>query len=268
MEDTRLWCVGYSIIGILVVALFFFFWSWFQVDQWEVGFIKRFGQVQESLYTPGFYFKKPLIEDVVVFDLRQQKAENTVSAASKDLQSVSAVVAVNYSVKQENVKSAYTTVGNLDAINERIVSPSIQESVKAVTARYTAEELITKRQTVSTEIIQQLRDKLEKYWLNVQEVNIINFEFSKQFEQAIESKVKAEQEALAERNNLEKVKFQAQQTIETEKAKAEAIRIQAQAITSQGWSEFVKMKRIEKWNGVLPATMFGWDSSFIVDLKK
>ena len=100
---------------------------------------------------------------MITFDLRQQKTENTVSAASKDLQSVMAVVAVNYSIQQEKVKAIYTEIGDIDAIAERVIAPSIQESVKAVTAKYTAEELITKRQMVSAEIVQQLKEKIEKY---------------------------------------------------------------------------------------------------------
>ena len=167
------------------------------------------------------------------FNVQTQKAQTMVSASSKDLQTVNAEIAVNYAIDQSKVKQIFSTIGQSDIVDDRIVNPSVQEGVKAVTAKYTAEELVTKRALISTEITEDLKEKMDKYGVVVVDVNIINFAFSQGFEQAIENKVRAEQEALAEKNTLEKVKYQAQQTIETEKAKAEAIKIQAEAITSQ-----------------------------------
>lgn len=118
-------------------------------------------------------------------------------------------------------------------VANKVVNPSVQEAVKSVTAKYTAEELITKRTLVSSEIKTILVEKLSKYGIIVGDVNMVNFNFSSDFNQAIERKVKAEQEALAEKNKLETVKYQAQQTIEQAKAEAESIKIQAEAIQSQ-----------------------------------
>jgi prohibitin 2 len=119
-------------------------------------------------------------------------------------------------------------------IEAKVITPSVQESVKATTAKYTAEELITKRQIVSQEIQNSLTDKLAKNGIIVSDVNIVDFNFSVGFNEAIEKKVKAEQEAFAEKNKLETVKYQAQQSIEKAKAEAESIKIQASAIQSQG----------------------------------
>ena len=258
-------------IGIIIIVfiLFQMFGKfWFVVEPGEVAFVKTFGQIADRTYTPWFYLKKPLVDDVVFFNVQTQKAQTMVSASSKDLQTVNAEIAVNYAIDQSKVKNIFSTIGQSDIVDDRIVNPSVQEGVKAVTTKYTAEELVTKRALISTEITEDLKEKMDKYGVIVIDVNIINFAFSQWFEQAIENKVRAEQEALAEKNTLEKVKYQAQQTIETEKAKAEAIRIQAEAITSQWWAEYVKLKRVEKRDGKLPQTQFGNASNFIVDLKQ
>lgn len=177
-------------------------------------------------------------------------------------------MAVNYSIDPANVKDIYTNIGNMDAIENKVVDPSIQEVVKAVTSKYTAEELITKRNDVSTDITNGLKDKFAKYYLSVFDVNIINFKFSDQFAQAIEKKVEAEQTALTEKNNRDKVQYQADQQVITAKAQAETIQIQAQAVNAQGGADYVKLQWINKWDGRVPSTMLGADSSVFLNLAK
>jgi regulator of protease activity HflC (stomatin/prohibitin superfamily) len=126
------------------------------------------------------------------------------------------------------------TVGNNEDIKRVLIDPAIQESVKAATAKYTAEELITKRTLVREDIMTNLKNKLSIDNIDIIALNITNFKFSDTFDIAIENKVKAEQDALTQKNKLEQIKYEAQQTIESAKAQAESIRIQAQAITSQG----------------------------------
>jgi regulator of protease activity HflC (stomatin/prohibitin superfamily) len=220
------------------------------------------------VYTEWLNFKIPFMDTVVIMDVKTQKIQDTANSASKDLQNVETTIAVNGAIDPMKATYIYRTVGNLEEIASRIVTPAIQESVKSVTAKYTAEELITKRQAVSTEIKQWLIDKLTKYGLAVSDVNIVNFSFSDDFDQAIERKVKAEQDALAEKNKLESVKFQAQQKIEQAKAEAETIRIQAEAIKSQGGQEYVNLKWIEKWDGKLPQTNLGANQGMIYNLNK
>lgn len=205
----------------------------FVVSPGEVGLVKRLGSLQDVIYTEGLNFKIPFVDQVVIMDIRTQKIQDSANSASKDLQNVQTTIAVNGAINPEKAPMIFRTLGNLEEIANRIVTPAIQESVKSVTAKYTAEELITKRSAVSLEIEQLLVEKLGKYGLDVSDVNIVNFSFSQDFDQAIERKVKAEQDALAEKNKLEQVKFQAQQKIEQAKAEAETIRIQAEAIKSQ-----------------------------------
>ena len=127
----------------------------------------------------------------------------------------------------------YQTVGANEVIEFKIIAPTIQESVKSTTAKFTAEELITERSAVAVDIKANLTNKLGKLGISVSDINIVEFRFSPEFDAAIESKVRAEQDALAQKNLLEKVKYEAQQTIESAKAQAESIKIQAEAVRSQ-----------------------------------
>ena len=174
-------------------------------------------------------------------------------AASKDLQNVAAVIALNYNLMPDKVNVLWKEIGS--QYKERIIDPAIQEAVKAVTAKYTAEELVTKRSEVRDLIKTTLRERLVKEYVLVSEVSIVNFDFSQSFNQAIESKVTAEQNALAAKNKLEQVKFEKDQRIAQAQGEAEAIRIQAQAITQQGGENYVNLKAVEKWDGKLPTQM-------------
>jgi regulator of protease activity HflC (stomatin/prohibitin superfamily) len=134
----------------------------------------------------------------------------------------------------------------------KIIDPAIQEAIKAVTSKYTAEELITKRSQVKDDAKVVLAERLTKEFIIVDELSIVNFDFSKSFNEAIEAKVTAEQNALASKNKLEQVKYEAEQRIVQAKGEAEAIKIQAEAIQNQGGEAYVNLKAIEKWNGTLP----------------
>lgn len=239
------------IVGILflVIGVSILFGTWGTVGAGERGVLLRFSAVA-GVKEEGFYFKAPWIESVKIMDVKIQKEQVDASAASKDLQTVNSVVAVNFHLSPDKVVDIYKGVG-LD-YKSRIIHPAIQEAVKASTAKFTAEELITKRELVRGEIKQYLADKLLSHGLIVDELNIVNFDFSSSFNAAIEAKVTAEQDALAAKNKLEQSKYEAEQRIAQAKGEAEAIRIQAQAITQQGGADYVKLKAIEKWSGAVP----------------
>lgn len=226
--------------------------SYFIVQPWEVAFLVRFGNIQASTYDSGIFVKIPWVDKVVTINTQIQKNEAEANSASSDLQDISALVALNYSIDRGMAKDLYRTVGNEDTIQQRLISPAIQESVKAATAKYVASQLITDRVNVRADMVKLLTDKLQPHGIIVTDLNIIDFKFSAAFNQAIESKVRAEQDALAEKNKLEQIKYQAQQQIETAKAEAEKIKIQAEAITKQWGKEYVQLQWIEKRDGKLP----------------
>ncbi len=242
--------IGYSILGLVVlIGLWGIFGS---VSAGYVGVETRFGKVVGTVQ-PGLYVKEPFIEHITSMDVQTQKDQADATAASNDLQSVTATVAVNYHVEPQDASTIYNNIGADYA--DRVISPAIQESVKSVTANYTAEQLITQREKVREDILALLTTKLQNYGVQTDSLNIVNFAFSDQFNQAIEAKVTAQQNALAAQNKLAQVQYEAQQTVATAKAQAEAIQIQAQAINSQGGADYVQLQAIKEWDGHLPTQM-------------
>ena len=190
---------------------------------------------------------------MVRVDVKVQKSESEAAAASSDLQDVSSRVALNYHIIPDKANVVYQTIGV--AFKERIIDPAVHEVVKAVTAKYTAEELITKRPAVSDAMKTALTERLLMHNIAVDAFSIVGFSFSKIFMEAIESKQTAEQLALKARRDLERIKIEADQKITTAKAEAESLRLQRANIST----DLIELRRveanlkaIEKWNGVLP----------------
>ncbi len=224
------------------------FGSFGTVGPGERGILLRFSAVTNTVYNEGLYFKIPYVDDVIIIDVKIQKEQVEADSASKDLQTVNSVVALNFHLDAGRVASIYQQIGR--SYKERMVDPAIQESIKASTAKFTAEELITKRESIREEIKNLLKTKLEPHGILVDDVNIVNFNFSEAFNRAIEDKVSAEQESLAAKNRLERIKFEAEQKIAEAKGKAEATRIESEALKSN--PEVLQLRALEKWNGVLP----------------
>lgn len=206
----------------------------------------------------GIHLRLPLMQKVDLFDVRIQKAETEAAAASRDLQTVTSRIAVNYHVEPDAVGRLYQTVGKGYAAT--IIAPAVQETVKAVTARYTAEELIGRRQDISTEVRTLLASRLQPYGITVDGYNIVNFDFSREFNAAIEAKQTAEQMALKAKRDLERIKIEAEQKVTQAKAEAEALRIQRQQVTP----ELLRLREIEvqhmaveKWDGKMPQVAGG-----------
>lgn len=245
-------------IVILVIALIIINSCFFVVSPTERAIKITLGNLSDTVYREGFHFKIPFFQTIKIVDLTIDRADALAKSASRDLQNIETTVSVNYQINETNILDMYRLVGvDHDNIEDTVFSSAIQEAVKSATAKYTAEELITKRELVRNEIETILKDKTQKYGLTISQVNIVNFEFSSSFDASIEAKVKAEQDALTQRNKLEQVKYEAQQQIERAKAEAETIRIQAEAIQKQWGAAYVQLKWIEKWNGQLPTTSLG-----------
>jgi regulator of protease activity HflC (stomatin/prohibitin superfamily) len=200
----------------------------------------------------GFHFKIPMAQEVNIVDIRVRKIDAPAEAASKNMQTVKTVITVNYRLDAEKLMQLYSTIG-LD-VESKVIASRVQEVVKAAVARYTADELLVKREIIKDEISISLTRQLSQYFIIVEAggVQITNFSFSEEFDRAIEEKQIAEQKALTAKNDLERIKVEAEQQVAHAQGQAEAIRIQAEAIRAQGGKEFVQLKAIEKWNGQLP----------------
>lgn len=236
--------------------------SFTAVSAGHSGVVLTFGDVSETVLSEGLHFKIPFIQQVVQIDNRVLKAEVDCSSASKDLQTVSSTIALNYRVRNEASAQIYKEIG--PSYEEIIISPAIQECVKAVTAKYTAEQLITERQTISDQMKELLHNKISSYGLELEIFNIITFEFTDEYNAAIEAKQTAQQNALKAEQDLQRIKVEAQQTIEQAQAEAEAYRLKSEQITPQ----MIAMEYIDKWDGKLPAVAGGDSSSMLIDISE
>ncbi|MFQ5510010.1 MAG: prohibitin family protein, partial [Leptospirillia bacterium] len=186
-----------GILAIAVVAILFlgFNFAFETVGAGERGVVfSKFGGVKDQVLSEGLHFKIPLVEDIIPVDVKVQKAQTRAAASSKDLQTVSSIFAINYHVAGDRVHVVYQDVGT--DFKSRIIDPAVQEAVKAITAQYSAEELITKRPQVRNDIKEMLRDRLAQFNIILDEFSIVAFEFSPEFNAAIEAKQTAEQNAL------------------------------------------------------------------------
>lgn len=252
---------GATGVILLIILIFLLFSSVGTVGAGERGVMLQFGAVTGKVLNEGLYFKIPLAQHVVKIDVKVQKEEVGADAASKDLQVVNSRVALNFKVNPDDAAKLYQSVG----VNykDRLIDPALQEAVKAGTAKYTAEELITKRSEVREEIKRNLKEKLESHGIFVDEFNIVDFAFSSAFNRAIEDKVTAEQQALAAKNKLEQVKFEAEQKVAESQGLAEAIRIESEALKTN--DKIIQMRFIERWDGKLPVVTGG--TSNLMDIS-
>ncbi len=225
------------------------------------GVMTTFGRPADEVLDEGIHLRFPLAQKIHLLETRVQKSEGEGDAASKDLQAVHTRVAINYHLEPHQVAQAFKAIGpSTDVIADRIILPAAQESMKAVTARFTAEELITRRTDVREAISSLLREKMQRHGLVLDEFAIINFKFSDSFSKAIEAKVGAEQDKLRAERDLLRIRVEAEQKITQAKAEAESLALQRAQVTP----ELLKLREIEnqraaiaKWNGVLPTTTYG-----------
>lgn len=236
---------------IVVIAIIFFIFIIFSscittIKSGEVGIRVRFGKVIDSPTKEGINFQIPFIETIERMNIKVQKTEVKTSSSSKDLQEVDMSLAVNFRIESDKATELYKTVGK--SYIEIVLEPAIEESIKAVTSKYTAEELITNRSEVSTKCMEELDKKVGKYGIKVSDFNITNFSFSDEFERAIEEKQVAEQKVLTAKQELEKEKIEAEKKIVKAEAEKKANELKEKSLTEN----IIKEKFIEKWDGVLP----------------
>jgi prohibitin 2 len=268
-----------AIIGIIIL-LFVVSASVNIVDAGHRGVLLHFSAVDTRVtLDEGIHFVVPFRDDVVQMEVRTKKIVENAVSASKDLQDVSTQVALNYHLDPNNVQNVYQRLG-FDYGN-RVIIPAIQESVKQVTARFNAEELITKRETVKNQIEEQIKARLAAYNIIVDAISITEFQFSEQFRKAIEAKVAAEQRALQAQNDLRRIEIEAQQAeakaVGEQKAniaRAEGVR-QSNVLQAEGESQainiideqlrssptYLEWLKTQRWDGVLPLVTGGGEGT-------
>jgi regulator of protease activity HflC (stomatin/prohibitin superfamily) len=229
------------------------------VEAGHRGVVLYLGAVENRVLGEGVHFIAPFVEQVVPMEVRTQKFQAEASAASNDLQEVQTVIAVNYRIDPTEANKIYQTLGVNYA--DRVISPTIQESVKASVAKFNAEELITKRETAKSVIANAIRSTLAANDIQTQNVFITDFKFSDAFASQIEQKVVAFQKYLTELNNLRSVGVVANQSVAQAEGQARATAAKANGesqaikiITSQlrESPEYLQWQAISKWNGQMP----------------
>lgn len=226
----------------------------------HTGVVTNFGAVSDTVLNEGLHFKAPLVQNVIKIDNRVTKVEVPFTSASKDLQTVTGSVSVNYRISPSSSAVVYQNFGR--TVEDTLVVPAIPECIKAVMAQYSAEELITERQTVSDKIKELISEKIQSYGLYIEVFNITDFNFSEEFNAAIEAKQTAQQNALKAEQDLARIKVEAEQKIEQARAEAEAYKLKNQEITDKtlinDW--------IEKWDGKLP--QISGDGGYMFDISQ
>lgn len=241
--------------AIVVFVISVIFESFTIVPPGHVGVQVTMGNVNPVALQSGVNFVNP-ISSVRNVEIRVKRADlKEAQAGTKDLQSVHTDIVIQYNMSPQKVPAIYSQFGlNVD---DKILGPGVNEAFKAVTAHYNSEELITKRDQVSAEILNHIRQKVAPFDIEVQGISLVNFGFSPEYQKAIEAKVIATQQKQKAEQDLERIKVEAQSRIAQAEGEAKAIAIQASAIQNQGGAAYVQLKAIEKWDGNLPNVMSG-----------
>ena len=275
-----------SAIVILIVSCFAI------VPTGNTGILTTFGKVEDKTLQAGVNFIAPW-QNVIIMDNRTQKVQIQTSAFSSDIQQVDLILSVNYCIDQETAQILYKTVGT--SYYENVMYPRIVENTKAVFSQYSAENLISKRETLSDSILQETAADMKKYGIVVISISVEDIDFTDAFTNAVEAK------QVAAQNKLTAETQQAQQTMEEEarakrsviaanaeaekaiiaaNADLEVVQIQAEASLFAGQREaemnqrisealthdLIKYYWIKQWNGELPSTVLGNNMNYMVDL--
>ncbi len=273
-----------ALLIILLIVLVTVLDSLHSVPPGHRGVVVTLGKVKEVNLGEGLQFKLPFIQKIVNMKVMLEKEEVQESAASSDLQEITTTLTVHFNIMPSSAWTVYQQMRQ--DYHDLLLRPVIQEDLKATTAKFTAEELVTTRAALVLKLTEKLRESLEPYGIYVQTVNFVDFQFSDVFMDAIEAKVTAEQAALEAQNYLEQVKYEAQQkiiqaeanrnaTIITAEALAKQVEISADAeaykvmieanataeaimlITNQMTPEYAQYLHLMQWDGKYPTTMLG-----------
>ena len=267
MISTKTKIILVVIAVIIVIAFTIFFASTTIVPTGHIGVVTLYSKVQDKYLDAGFHVIKPFVEDVHAVDIRTQKYSNTVEGSARDLQIVNITMSINYQIKPEKVTELYAKVG-ADYSNI-ILNPALQSSLKASMAKFTAEEMITKRAEVANAITEELNTRLEEYFI-ISAVNLENISFTEEYDKAIEMKTTNEQKAQAAKAELEIVKVQNEQKINTAEAEAKIRELQSQSVTDKSLEQLrleIQREMVKKWNGAFPTTMLSNDPTMLFNLN-
>lgn len=247
---------------ILVLAIFLGGCGFEQVDNGYRGVQFRWGKVDESRGSmpPDLYFYNPFSEKIQEVDIRTQVYEETLHTYTKDVQQATIIVKVNYRLNPAAVHTLVQHIKPSDVRNTLIL-PAMQGDLKKIIGRYEAVELVEKRGKATDEIETALRDSLAKNQVVVERIELVNIDYTKEFEKAVEDKVVAVQQAVQAVNNTKRIQEEAKQQVISAQAQAESMRIRANALANN--PKLVEYEAVQRWDGKMPQYMLGNSVPFI-----
>jgi regulator of protease activity HflC (stomatin/prohibitin superfamily) len=266
-----------AIIGgaVIVILLLISFNSFTIIGGGERGVIfSKIDGIKDNVLGEGLNFKTPFFDKIIRFEVRTKKYDLITASTSADQQIVQANVVLNYRLNPVTVNKLYQEVGK--DFENRIIRPALEGSIKTAMAKFKAENLIKEREKVMIEVSNILKDKIKENHIIVEDINIIDLDFSEKYDAAIEAKVEAEQQAKKAENDLARIKIEAEQKVvraEAEKKRnileaegeAEAIKIKQEAL--QQSAEVLEYKWIETWDGKLP-TYYGGSEELLLTMDQ
>jgi regulator of protease activity HflC (stomatin/prohibitin superfamily) len=267
--ETKLRVITATTGIIFLLFLLFVVGPIYTIDAGERGLLLTWGKITSGPVEPGLHYKIPFgVQSVERFSIQTQKYATNTSAASRDLQTVHTTIAIIYRLDANRIPEIYKTLGH--DWSSRIIQPTVQEVVKATTAQFSADQLVTQRPLVAEKIKLNLTEELTVYGIIVENTAITDFEFSNSFEEAIEAKVTAAQQKQKAEMDLQRVKVEADMKIAQAKAEAESLRLQKEVVSEN----LIRLRTIEvqraaidKWNGVMPTYVGGNGVVPFIDLK-
>ena len=249
-----------------IVGLIFVFGSWFTVAEGERAILTTFGKASNSIYEAGLHVKWPIIQNIKRFDVKTIRDDYKTETYTKDIQTARITVSYSYNLISNDIVETYKTYGN--QWQERILYPNLEQAVKAEVGTWNADQMVANRDKVASNILASLQARMieHNYPVSITNFQMINIDYSDQFESAIEKKVVAEQAALEEANRTKQVEQKAKQQVTSAKAEAESMRIRANALANN--PKLVNYEFVQKWDGKLPQIMTGDSMPILMNLNK
>ncbi len=234
---------GIAIAIVMILSLN----SFVILNPGEAGVLSILGKSRDGALLEGIHLKAPFISQVDIYDVTVQKYEIPAQSATKDLQELSAKFAINFRIDTAEIVEIRRKQGSLENIVSKIIAPQTQEAFKIAAARRTVEEAITKRNELKEDFDSALSQRLDKYGIIILDTSVIDLAFSPEFAKAVEDKQIAEQRAQKAVYVAQEAEQEAQADVNRAKGKAEAQKLLAETLKSQGGQLVLQKEAIEAW---------------------
>ena len=264
----------YAILGTSAFfAIVLFLGSFSVVGPGERGVRITLGKTGDEVLGEGPHFKMPLFASIKTMSIRVKKSEDKTEAATKDMQKVTAQIAINWTINPDSVGKMLREVGSEESIEVNIIAPAVAEVLKAATSKMTAEEVLTRRMELKHSIDEALITRLGAYGLIVKDISLVDLDFTREFNHAVEQKQIAEQQAKQASYIAEKATQDAVATVNAAKGEADSLLLNATAqakaqnlLRQSLTKDVLQLEYLKKWDGKLPTVLTGSGSGIMLNL--